>query len=68
MKWIKCSERLPEENIRVLVYMPKSSTDNEWYSVESMTRSIHFKGSRWTTHREITKWMPLPDGDNDEEQ
>ena len=57
MEWIKCSERMPENDTNVLVYgigginiMAYESEINWWYEDEGRHDAD-----------EITHWMPLPE-------
>lgn len=69
MKWIKCSDRLPEEYEKVIVYVP---TKGRFFSSHIEFDCVYKDYKSETYWREhpgvVTKWMPLPDGDNDEEQ
>ena len=53
--WIKCGDRMPEENIRVLTYAEgrieiAQRDEMGWYSSEL-----------WFDFDEVTHWMPLPE-------
>lgn len=60
-KWIDVKDRLPENNVAVLVYMPQEKpswvlgylSDSCWYRLVSL---ITNKLDSWPTH-----WQPLPD-------
>ena len=63
-KWIPCSERLPEEGRRVIVY------DNEraCIYIASYEADRYYSGSYWEDDEglicdfeEISAWMPLPE-------
>ena len=55
-EWISVDERLPEENVRVLVWLQ----DNAQQFIHIDTdRRLHGKWVRWVT--DVTHWMPLPE-------
>ena len=63
-RWIPCSERLPEEGRRVIVY------DNErtCIYIASYEANRYYRGSYWEDDEglicdfeEISAWMPLPE-------
>ncbi len=62
MEWIKCSDRLPEDRIDVLVY------NGEACSVSSYLKEFYnkFGYHEWShneeqfNYNEVTHWMPLP--------
>lgn len=57
--WIKCSERMPERNISVLVFIPE-----EDYHVTSGMWDVSHKWVLLDEYRvpqsEVTHWMPIP--------
>ena len=70
MKWIRCSDRLPEINQQILVYLGNGPLEGEifraafiHYEVGPINRFIIEQsccsGGR-AYHNEITHWMPLP--------
>ncbi len=56
MKWIKCSEQLPEKNEYVLICDGTSYEVSHWYSPDNKTK-------HWSTDYVLkpTHWMPLPE-------
>lgn len=55
-KWIPVSERLPEEDVRVLVWL---GTGDITYTQIDTDRLHKKKWRRWT--KNVTRWMPLPE-------
>ena len=55
-KWIPVSERLPEEDVRVLVWL---GTGDITYTQIDTDRLHKKKWRRWT--KNVTHWMPLPE-------
>lgn len=55
--WISVKERLPEENARVLVFLP--DVDILLPQRMDTDRVVNGRWVRWYTG--ITHWMPLPD-------
>lgn len=53
-EWISVEERLPEEDIRVLVWL---NTDRSYTKIDT-DRRFEGKWVRWST--DVTHWMPLP--------
>lgn len=56
MNWIKCSDRLPESEVRVLVFIPE-------YGIQIITKdraSWHDDDNYDYKLSEVTHWMPLP--------
>jgi len=55
MKWIKCSERMPENEQTVLV----------WHGHYEYQEILEWTGKQWSplyySPYRITHWMPLPD-------
>lgn len=55
MEWIKCSDRLPEENKIVLISGGTAKLiDDFWYT--GMEEPLFRRSINWT----VTHWMPLP--------
>lgn len=66
-QWIPVTERLPEQYVSVLVYIPSDAqlpTVKEAYLVDGywMTRMYAYR------EKEITHWMPMPDGPKEVER
>ena len=57
--WIKCSERLPEINQRVLVYQNDGVHGGNEIDIDYRTED-HFWNEQGC-HCDITHWMPLPE-------
>lgn len=66
-QWIKTSDRLPENNVRVLAYCGKTG---KYFVGNVMThrfsdgvywRREGAKGTMYTVTSKVTHWMPLPD-------
>lgn len=53
-EWISVEDRLPDEDIRVLVYL---DTDRSYTKLDT-DRRFEGKWVRWST--DVTHWMPLP--------
>lgn len=56
-KWIRCSERLPENDDEVIVaykckYDPRIRVSTDCYNQ---------RAGRWDLDHQYTHWMPLPD-------
>ena len=69
-KWISVEERLPEDNVSVLVYIAsKKENVDSVIAITSHTHSMHgYNISGWYSpwqycfwDREVTHWMPLPE-------
>lgn len=61
-EWIKCSERLPDDSVPVIVYSP------EWSSKPFVgyRRFGHWQGDRILSAPDgVTHWQPLPDPPRD---
>lgn len=58
MNWIKCSERLPEDGLTVLLY---ERPDELWFGYfDGEPEAIVFFGAG-SKRKNITHWMPLPE-------
>lgn len=57
MKWIKCSERLPEPGTEVLVYV-KCAYDTSILHYNVYVYDPAMYQPHWTY---VTHWMPLPE-------
>ena len=55
-QWIPVTERLPEEDVRVLVWL---GTGDITYTQIDTDRLHKKKWRRWT--KNVTHWMPLPE-------
>lgn len=56
MEWIKCSDRLPEEGISVIIYIGFVTTG--FYQEEWFYDSYDLDDD--DLDHEVTHWMPLP--------
>lgn len=61
MEWIKCSERLPEQNSRVIAYTTYGGVVYDMHYLWDA-----YPDTVWMTHHsrwggEVTHWMPLPE-------
>lgn len=54
-EWISVDERLPDENVRVLVYINSERS----YTKIDTDRLKESKWVRW--YKDVTHWMPLPE-------
>ena len=54
-EWISVDERLPEEDVRVLVYI----NSERIYTKLDTDRMVDGEWVRWS--KDITHWMPLPE-------
>ena len=65
--WIKCSERMPNEDVKVLVYAPRHQRIEcamyiERYSQDPTSNYRAWDFGEYDLHpSEVTHWMPLPD-------
>ena len=55
-EWISVEDRLPDENVRVLVWL---QDDAKPFTHIDTDRRLHGKWVRWVT--DITHWMQLPE-------
>lgn len=59
MEWIKCSDRLPTEQGRYLVYMDELGVMTcAWRGIDNPDRPFEHTG--WKLPYEFSHWMPLP--------
>lgn len=67
-KWIDVNERLPEEDVRVLVAITDENYKHVKKYVPKLDTDRRFDGRwvRWGEH--ITHWMPLPEPPKGEEK
>ena len=54
-EWISVAERLPENDVRVLVYINSERS----YTKIDTDRMVDGKFVRW--YKDVTHWMPLPE-------
>lgn len=62
--WIKCSERLPNEEGEYLVRLAGGVMVMKWYGIHNPNRPWSFTG--WKLPYEFTHWMPLPEAPKEE--
>lgn len=60
-EWISIDERLPEEDVRVLVYINSERS----YTKFDTDRLKEGKWVRW--YSDVTHWMPLPEAPKGEQ-
>ena len=69
MEWIKCSDRLPDENEPVLIYRDLGISSGlvsglKWYYIDSLgnVSSLEYPGDYETewTYEKPTHWQPFP--------
>jgi hypothetical protein len=60
-QWIKCSERMPEEDIRVIVYILKSSWASYFIACGEIKDGHWFVEDERVDFASITHWMLLPE-------
>jgi hypothetical protein len=64
-EWIPCSERLPEQNAKVLAYCPDHECHAAWFNhgvfkVSKPTKYASGEYEHWDSDEPVTHWMPLP--------
>ena len=57
VKWIDVNERLPEKNVRVLVYLKENACD--YTRIDTDRRIDNGQWIRWGYN--VTHWQPLPE-------
>lgn len=57
VKWIDVNERLPEKNVRVLVYLKENVCD--YTRIDTDRRIDNGQWIRWGNN--VTHWQPLPE-------
>lgn len=57
-QWIPCSERLPEDDVEVLI--TDDSGGVQWLGIDSMLSYEDGSGRFWISSQNPTAWMPLP--------
>ena len=58
-QWIPCSERLPEDDVEVLI--TDDSGGVQWLGIDSMMSYEDGSGRFWISSQNPTAWMPLPE-------
>lgn len=68
MKWIKCIDRLPKASYHYDINLVIAASNSDVFPacIDSNDKWTHFH--LCNQYCNVIKWMPLPDGDNDEEQ
>lgn len=60
--WIKCSERMPDEDGRVIGYGATLSVGEFYFDAEDETFSFsNYCGEHHFTTKDVTHWQPLPE-------
>ena len=60
--WIKCSERMPDEEGRVIGYGATLSVGEFYFDAEDETFSFsNYCGEHHFTTKDVTHWQPLPE-------
>lgn len=62
MDWTKCSERVPEDGVRVLV-----QRENGDSHAAELDRGVWFNSCNSCMLNGVSHWMPLPEGPKEEE-
>ena len=60
MKWLKCSEALPQNNQQVLVYPTAYPTDTKWFRNNKFYEEYCGNDPLDLEIREVEFWMPIP--------
>jgi hypothetical protein len=68
-KWIKCSERLPEEGRRVIAY-GRAKIIGEYGSGDPYVGEAYLAHGQWNSYgfhslSNVTHWQPLPNAPNE---
>ena len=60
--WIACADRLPDDDLTVLVFLPGAS-EPVWLGFYSNEYWYHFDSDLLESEKmAVTHWMPLPQG------
>lgn len=62
MEWIKCCDRLPENDDSVLIYNPKDGISTGEFNASEVSKynSGWDSAYDWAPYMSPTHWMPLP--------
>ncbi len=65
MEWIKCSDRLPPKDVKVLCFYEKDYIDTleYWYDEDNIPV---FYNPPISNVKNVTHWMPLPEKPSEE--
>ena len=55
--WISVEDKLPHKNERVIVTCVNYTNHMD----EHVSVSTYFGNNRWSGHKKVTHWMPLPE-------
>lgn len=60
-EWIKCSERLPEDGERILIYVHLASHESVQPDTRIEDGGYMYLDSGYSFGKEVTHWMPIPE-------
>ncbi len=71
MDWIRCSDRLPEECVDVLVYRKHNNPISAFLIIDVEGEHLEWRVNDWDESEQalslsfVTHWMPLPEPPKD---
>jgi hypothetical protein len=61
--WVRCGDRLPDDETTVMLYMPGSESDPVWLGYHTSEGWLSVEGSMLNSiHDDPTHWAHLPAG------